>query len=230
MAHLWSGGPADAFLGMDPASGINAQGTLVSTKYNDFANLRWLGFKHGNIPMFSSERAAEWHCVEGHIKLNTPGSNNGLMEFWINDTLQAGSYQMNWHGNWNSNPNNYGINAIFFENYWNAGSPVQQERYFDNLVIATQRIGCNQLTSSTSKPDQDPIKIWFDQNGMLNWDAESNQIYRLKIMSPQGQIISVIDIQNSGRTEIENQLPAGIYFYQLNRGADILSSGKLNIY
>ncbi|MBK7811400.1 MAG: T9SS type A sorting domain-containing protein [Saprospiraceae bacterium] len=230
MAHLWSGGPADAFLGMDPASGINAQGTLVSTKYNDFANLRWLGFKHGNIPMFSSERAAEWHCVEGHIKLNTPGNNNGLMEFWINDTLQAGSYQMNWHGNWNSNPNNYGINAIFFENYWNAGSPVQQERYFDNLVIATQRIGCNQLTSSTSKPDQDPIKIWFDQNGMLNWDAESNQIYRLKIMSPQGQIISVIDIQNSGRTEIENQLPAGIYFYQLNRGADILSSGKLNIY
>jgi hypothetical protein len=34
------------------------------------------------------------------------------------------------------------INAVLFENYWNAGSPVTQERYFDNIVISTSRIGC----------------------------------------------------------------------------------------
>jgi len=228
MAHLWSGGPGDAFLGMDPASGINTQGTLVSTKYNDFANLRWLGFKHGNIPMFSSERAAEWHCVEGHIKLNTPGNNNGLMEFWINDTIQAGSYNLNWHGNWNSNPNNYGINAIFFENYWNAGSPVQQERYFDNLVIATQRIGCKQLTSSTSKTVREEAKVWIDQYGFLNWHYDSQDELQLKLMTVYGQVLLDKSLQNSGSMEIENLVPTGIYFYQLNHGAEILASGKLS--
>ena len=34
------------------------------------------------------------------------------------------------------------INAVFFENYWNAGSPLTQERYFDNIIISTSRIGC----------------------------------------------------------------------------------------
>jgi len=49
---------------------------------------------------------------------------------------------LNWHGTWNAEPNNLKINAIFFENYWNEGSPVEQERYFDNIVISTKRINC----------------------------------------------------------------------------------------
>ena len=36
----------------------------------------------------------------------------------------------------------YGINAVFFENYCNNGSPVTQTHYFDNLVISTKPIGC----------------------------------------------------------------------------------------
>ena len=36
----------------------------------------------------------------------------------------------------------YGLNAVFLENWWNAGSPVAQERYLDNFVISTERIGC----------------------------------------------------------------------------------------
>jgi len=36
----------------------------------------------------------------------------------------------------------YGINAIFIENYWNSGSPKEQQRYFDNFVVSTKRIGC----------------------------------------------------------------------------------------
>ena len=142
MAHLWSGGNNGYFLVMDPASGIDAQGNLVSTKYNDFDHLRWLGMKPGNIPLFRDDHIGRWYCVEGHVRLNTPGSSDGVFEFWINDTLQAGSYTLNWHGGWNSDPAHYTINAVFFENYWNDGSPVQQDRYFDNIVIATQRIGC----------------------------------------------------------------------------------------
>ena len=56
----------------------------------------------------------------------------------VNGTLDARETGLNWVGSYSA----YGINAVFFENYWNTGSPVAQERYFDNLVVSTQRIGC----------------------------------------------------------------------------------------
>lgn len=142
MAHLWSGGADNMYLGMDPASGINTDGKLQTTRYNDFPNLRWLGFTSGITPMFADNNSDRWYCVEGHVKLNSPGKNDGIFEFWINDTLQAQSSTLNWHGTWNQDPKAMAINAVFFENYWNDGSPEEQERFFDNLVISTRRIGC----------------------------------------------------------------------------------------
>lgn len=140
IGHIWSNGNA---LMIDPASGITAEGVLVSTKYNDFPNLRWnLGKKVGTTPLFNDENAGKWFCVEGHMRLNTPGESDGLFEFWIDDVLQARTTNMNWHGRWNADPDHYKINAVFFENYWNNGSVQDQERYMDNIVISTQRIGC----------------------------------------------------------------------------------------
>ena len=34
------------------------------------------------------------------------------------------------------------VHTIFFENYWNDGSIKEQKRYFDNIVVSTERIGC----------------------------------------------------------------------------------------
>jgi hypothetical protein len=140
MAHIWSAGN---FLVLDPASGIDESGTLRSTKYNDFANLRWLGNKKGTTDLFSEKNADKWYCVIAHVKLNTPGVSDGVFEFWIDDKLQAGSYDLNWHGNWNADLKNYMINAVLFENYWNNGSPQSQERYFDNILISSKPIKCD---------------------------------------------------------------------------------------
>lgn len=139
IGHLWSSGD---FLVMDPASGIDDNGTLRSTRYNDFAKLRWLGNKKGTTALFSDANAGEWYCVVGHVKLNTPGKADGVFEFWIDNELQAGSYHLNWHGNWNADTGNYKINAVFFENYW-SGAPKLQERYFDNILISTKPVKCD---------------------------------------------------------------------------------------
>ena len=141
MAHIWNGGKTNLLV-MDPASGIDTAGKILATRYNDFPHLRWLGNKGGNIEVYDQASSGQWFCVEAHVKLNTPGKKDGLFEFWVNDTLQAGSYNLNWHGNYNNRQDAYMINAVFFENYWNDGAPKTQERYFDNLVISTQRIGC----------------------------------------------------------------------------------------
>jgi hypothetical protein len=135
IAHLWSSGN---FLLIDPASGVDGNGNVVTTKYNDFDHLHWLGYQRGVTPIFAPQNADTWFCIEAHVRLNDPGQANGVQEFWINGRLEARRTGLDFVGTYTD----YGINAIFLENYWNAGSPKPQERYFDSLVVSTQPIGC----------------------------------------------------------------------------------------
>jgi len=143
IAHLWSSGN---YLLIDPASGVDSNGNVVTTKYNDFDNLRWLGNKRGVTPICAPQNADKWFCLEAHVRLNDPGRSNGLQEFWINGNLEARRTDLNFVGTYAD----YGINAIFLENYWNAGSPKLQERYFDSFVVSTRRIGCLCVTDPNS--------------------------------------------------------------------------------
>ncbi len=139
IAHVWSGdGTATNYLAVEPVSGTDTQGVLQTTTYNDFANFRWLGNVPSTTPTFDAAHVGQWHCIEAHAKLNDPGASNGLEEIWIDGVAQAAHTGLNFLGGYSA----FGINAVFFESYWNAGSPVAQERYFDNLVVSTQRIGC----------------------------------------------------------------------------------------
>lgn len=146
IAHLWSGNSTPGgtntnryYLLADPASGTDEAGNLQTTRYNDFENLRWLGWAQGQTPVFDSNHVGRWYCIEAHVRLNDAGSSNGVFEFWIDDQLEARKENMNWLGAYDD----YGINAVFFENYWNSpGSHQTQERFFDNIVVSTQRIGC----------------------------------------------------------------------------------------
>src|SRR2546427_310892 len=149
MAHVWGDPPGSGELSLDPASGTDAAGNLLTTKYNDFANMRWLGAQSGVTPLFDASHVGQWYCVEAHAQLNDAALSNGVFEFWINGNLEARETGLNWLGSFSA----YGINALFFENYWNTGSPVAQERYFDNIVISTQPIGC---VGSGSPPPSPP--------------------------------------------------------------------------
>ncbi len=163
IAHLWSDG--NYHLLLDPASCVDANGNVECTKYNDFDNLQWLGNKSGITPLFDSAHDDTWFCVEHHVKLNDPGQSNGLQEFWIDDSLEARRESMNFTGTYTE----YAINAVFFENYWNDGSIKEQKRYFDNIVISTERIGCldsnvaiiKNNSGTTSKSSQD-IHLSFE--------------------------------------------------------------------
>jgi hypothetical protein len=145
IGHIWGDGTGSDLI-MDPASGINANGQLATTGYNDFANLQWLGLVRGQTQIFATANAGHWYCVESHVKLNTPGASDGVFEFWIDGNLEASSSDLNWVGPWTQ----YGINVLMIENYWNNGAPSQQVRYLDELMLATSRIGC--LTNAPAAP------------------------------------------------------------------------------
>jgi len=125
IAHLWS---SDDYLLVDPASGVDEHGNVVTTGYNDFENL----------PIFGPGYDEKWYCIEAHIRLNDPNASNGVQEFWIDGNLEARRDGLNFVDSYTD----YAINAIFIENYWNSGSLKEQQRYFDNLVVSTERIGC----------------------------------------------------------------------------------------
>jgi hypothetical protein len=147
VGHVWSGSPGAAqdYLVLDPVSGTDAAGNLQTTAYNDFAHFTWLGAQQGTTPLFNSSNVGQWHCVETHMNLNNAGQSDGLFEFWVDGNLNAQRTGLNWLGSYSA----FGINAIFFENYWNATSPVVEQKYIDNIVVSTQPIGCG---SSTTVP------------------------------------------------------------------------------
>ncbi|XZE56183.1 hypothetical protein SH139x_002278 [Planctomycetaceae bacterium SH139] len=134
IAHVWSSGEA---LTLDPASGVK-NGSVVTTGYNDFPNLKWLGNKPtSQFKLHGDDGLGWWVCVEARAKLNTPGKNDGVNQLWIDGRLEAERRNLDWRGTFDER----GINAIFLEAYWNEGSPVDQARWIDNFVISTKPIG-----------------------------------------------------------------------------------------
>lgn len=131
MAHVWSGGTDEEHLVIDPASGTDQQGNLV-------ADTRWLGYEATETPIFAAEHIGQWHCVEARVRLNEAGRSDGVFRLWIDGQLEAEREGLNWVGSYDE----YGVNVVKISNYWNDGSPAQQERYIDNFVVSTERIGC----------------------------------------------------------------------------------------
>src|SRR5579871_271831 len=167
IAHVW-GGKGDV-LCIDPATGIR-DGRKVTDRYNDFAHLHWLGLRQAQTPLFSSEESGRWVCVESHIKLNTPGQKDGVFELWLDGKREAARNDLDWHGVWND----YAINAVFLENYWNEGASRREARWFDDFVISTQPIGPLVATDSPKlmrTPGQ--IAVWEAQAAS---DPEGNDI------------------------------------------------------
>lgn len=147
IAHLWANSADRAHLLIEPASGVDANSNLITVGWNDFNNLIWLGPSQGTTALSSGQ----WYCVEAHVKLDSPGSSDGIEEFWIDDKLEAHLDNLSYVKSWGD----YALNSIFFSNYWNQGSPVEQERYLDALVISTKRIGC---INSAARPNP-PVNV-----------------------------------------------------------------------
>jgi hypothetical protein len=136
--HVWNGSALNLLL--DPATGVGTDGTtLLTSGYNDFAHYNWLGAVDGATQVYDSSHQDRWQCVEVHMKLNTPGQSDGVFEYWVDGSLDAQRTGLNWRGSYTG----YGINHFALENWWNGGlAPTTEYRYFDDLMISTQRIGC----------------------------------------------------------------------------------------
>ncbi|KPK86089.1 MAG: hypothetical protein AMJ81_02095 [Phycisphaerae bacterium SM23_33] len=182
IAHIWGGYSLN--LGISPARGVDANSQVVTTCYNDFPNLTWFGWQQGDYQIFDTAESGRWVCLEGHVRLNTPGLSDGVFTLYIDGQVQAHSPNLNWVYSWQD----YGINAVFLENYWNDGSPVEQERYFDDFVISTSYIG---LAKSPVRPMVTKTAFRDDDAGdsQSAWQLQVTDEYGSAVLWDSGTIL-----------------------------------------
>lgn len=166
ITHWWDSSTPGIMM-VDPASGVCRGGlkpdgttactnnTVITSGWNDFNNLYWLGGDNGTLPVLGNARANTWQCIEGHTKLNTAGSANGVEELWVDGILEAQSTGLNLVGSYST----YGINIFSVENYMNGGTNQSQYRDWDNLVVATTRVGCTVGGGGDTTPPAAPTGL-----------------------------------------------------------------------
>jgi hypothetical protein len=112
--------------------------SIVTTRYNDFSNLKWLGNKPCSAFQISAtEESGYWVMVEAGVKLNSPGKSDGSFRLWIDGRLESERTNLNFRGNYTK----HGVNAVFLESYWNSGAVKTEGRWYDNFVVSTRPIG-----------------------------------------------------------------------------------------
>jgi hypothetical protein len=117
----------------------------VHAQFSSQANdAGWLATAYSNFDF--RQHIGEWVCLEMMVKKNTPGQSDGAYIFWANDTVIINRSDVDLVGS-----TSYNFNNAMLDAHWNDGSPKAQNRYYDNLVISTERIGC--LGSGPAPPE-----------------------------------------------------------------------------
>jgi hypothetical protein len=96
----------------------------------------WLPIARTNFSFENPVNVGRWVCFEMEVQLNTPGKQDGLYRMWADDSLIVERLNVDLRGS-----QSYLINEVMLDCYWNSGSPKEQNRYYDNFVISTQKIG-----------------------------------------------------------------------------------------
>jgi hypothetical protein len=97
----------------------------------------WLPVARSSFYYGDPSNIGRWVCLEMYVKKNTPGQTDGAYGFWADNELIVERTNVDLVGS-----TNYEFNEVMLDSYWNGGSPKEQNRYYDNFVISTQRIGC----------------------------------------------------------------------------------------
>jgi hypothetical protein len=122
--HCWL--ERDGILALD----VSAQN---SSQANDVG---WLPIARSGFSFANSAIVGRWICFEMEVMLNSPGNKDGLYRLWADDSLLIERTGVDLRGSTSEK-----INEAMLDCYWNEGSPKPQNRYYDNFIISTQKIG-----------------------------------------------------------------------------------------
>ncbi|CAG0927104.1 hypothetical protein TFLX_00352 [Thermoflexales bacterium] len=144
----------------------------VYAKNSSQANsVGWLPIARSGFFFNAPENTGRWIRFEMEVKLNTPGQADGLYRFWADDELIIERTDVDLRGN---TPDK--INEIMLDGYWNGGSPKAQSRYYDDFVIATSRIGADELGRVSDLRVSNASVTSNTLTATLTWTAPQNAV------------------------------------------------------
>jgi hypothetical protein len=83
----------------------------------------------------------KWYHIETRVVMNTPGQNNGIVQTWVNGQLVVDRRDLRFR-----NDNNLAIDRFVFSTFFGGNersyaSSKYQHSFFDDFMLATERIG-----------------------------------------------------------------------------------------
>jgi hypothetical protein len=95
-----------------------------------------------------------WYCIETHLKMNTPGVANGVIEMWV-DGVQTMNYVRRFRGSLVNGPGGNSSLTTFgnIRFYRQAGIGT---KYIDLFSVGPTRIGCNGSPPPAPAPEPAP--------------------------------------------------------------------------
>lgn len=81
-------------------------------------------------------RFDEWDRLEVHVRLNTPGANDGLLRLWVNGDLKIDESSVNIRGG-----SSYGLNKLILSTYATQSSPVDGVQWHDEIHLSQTAFG-----------------------------------------------------------------------------------------
>jgi hypothetical protein len=100
------------------------------------AHREWLPNHYANFLLSDPANIGRWICFELRVSLGD-GPRSDRIQAWadgrlvcdiIGDDLAAGNQDLN-------------LNGMSWDCYWNGGSPREESRYYDDLVLSTEPVG-----------------------------------------------------------------------------------------
>ncbi|HEX2958329.1 MAG TPA: hypothetical protein VHO70_15955 [Chitinispirillaceae bacterium] len=119
---------------------------VTAKKSSQANNTGYLPIAKSNFSFKNPENIGRWICFEMEVLLNKPGAADGIYRIWADDSLIIERKNVDLRGS-DSTP----VNEVMLDCYWNGGSPKAQNRYYDNFIISTKKIGPIQKTTGTNK-------------------------------------------------------------------------------
>jgi hypothetical protein len=98
-----------------------------------------------------------WVCIETHIRMNTPGVANGVIEAWLDGSQGIARYDVYMRDSIASGKNSPTADFVLNRLYVQFGTG---DLYFDNLATGNQRIGCSGVPPVQSQvpPPAQPVQ------------------------------------------------------------------------
>ncbi len=90
----------------------------------------------------ASLEPGRWQCIEGHVKLNSPGANNGMFEGWLDGKLRFSRTGLAYRGPGQSQVRIKDMwHNVYFGGSW--PTPNNLSLVLDQVVVSTTgRVGC----------------------------------------------------------------------------------------